>query len=1074
VADRTLTKALDRSAGTADTVAASPGADARRQAPADTFSGLAGDHYELGDEVARGGMGRVIRAFDRRLGRVVAVKLLVDDTPSRRERFAREAQITARLQHPGIVPIYEAGTLDSGDLAYAMKLVSGRELQVAIDETDKLADRLPLVPRIIEVVEAIAYAHREGVMHRDLKPSNIILGEFGETVVIDWGIAKELDAPVADVADEPAPPTSTELTRPGSVVGTPAYMAPEQAAGEDVDDRADVYALGAILYHVLAGRRPYDGRDGTAVIAQVVVGPPPALDTIEPHVPAALAAIVRRAMDRDPAGRYSARELADELRRFTTGQLVASHRYTLGERIARWIRRHRAAVAVGTIAFVMLAGGAIAGTWRIVQERDRAEEARVLEAARADDLLVARAATLATTNPTGAVGLLHQLPATATNWRAASDVLASAKLHGVPRAFPASHETSGLAISRDGTVAYSAGNDGVVRRLDLVGGDAAIIDHGSGRTMLELAGDERSLVIVDTTAALRFYDLATGAVSTVAVSSPVERVVTAGSRVVWTDKTQAVWFLARGDTTPRRIAFDAKKIDGMSISPDGNHLVVAADPDTAVFDLRGDEPAMVLRRAGGTGSLSWSADGSHLAVATFTGLDDIDMTGPVPATRTIRKGMTMSAVYVGDDIYFSDAQLLFRSGGEGMIVEIANQPATYAAAVATRDRAVFVTLTGTIGVVGRGGSATIRAPVSRLWRATASADATRFLVATEDHVLCYDAADVVPATLETLGPGGGFEGFAGSDRYLATQITDDWRLFDLATGKPTSLGAPGFATFASSAPDASYTLARLDKQRLVIVRPGHPAEQLGTKLVGMTVSAEQFELISETEVIDVTARDLARHPAWKSTEPIRSAVTASSHVAVATEHVVWRRLASGATDTISVPRSITTMVLAGDGTLYVASETTIYRCDVGGSLVEHAKLDKPAAALWFYDRVGVVAMDETGTLWTIAGPNAVPVRAMAEGLSTIRLAAHAPMVVGFSHFNELEIFDLETRLSWALGDGLGNVGISPDGRHVATPRNERTAIISIDLAADRAAYERQLEATTNLRIGDTPNQIIWP
>ncbi|HEV7557225.1 MAG TPA: serine/threonine-protein kinase, partial [Kofleriaceae bacterium] len=875
MADRTLTKAVDYSAGTADTVVASPGGDARRHAPRDTFSGLADKHYELGDEVARGGMGRVIRAFDRRLGRIVAVKLLVDDTPSRRERFAREAQITARLQHPGIVPIYEAGTLDDGGLAYAMKLVSGRELQAAIDETRELADRLPLVPRIIEVVEAIAYAHREGVMHRDLKPSNIILGEFGETVVIDWGIAKELDARVTDVADAPPAVTSAELTRPGSIVGTPAYMAPEQAAGDDIDERVDVYALGAILYHVLAGRRAYDGVDGTAVLAQVVVGPPAALDAIEPHVPAELAAIVRRAMHRDPAARYTARELADELRRFTAGQLVAAHRYTLGERIARWLRRHRAAVAVGTIAFVVLAGAAIAGTWRIVQERDRAEEARALEAARADDLLVARAATLAVTDPTVAVGLLHQLPATATNWRMARDVLASARLHGVPWAFPASHETDGLAISRDGTVAYSAGSDGVIRRLDLVHGNASIIHRAGGRAMLELTGDERSLVIVEPTAAIGFYDLATGAVRAIPVSSPVDEFSAAGSLFVWADKSHAVWLLARGESTPRRLAFDTRKIDGMLLSPDGSHLAIAAEPDTAIFDLRGDEPTMVLRRPGGMASLAWSDDGRHLALATFTGLTDIDLTGPVPATRLIRKGMTMAVVYIGDDIYYNDAQSLFRSDADGMVVQLAIQPATYASVVASHDTAVFATLTGTIAVVGRGGSATIRAPVSRLWRAAATRSATKFVVASEDHVLCYDAADVVGTSLDTRGPGGGVVGFAGNDHYLFSQVVDDWRMFDLAAGTTTALGKLGFAQVASSAPDASYTLASIDGRKLVLVRPGHPAEPLGTKVIGMPVSAELFELISNTEVVDVAVRDLSRHPAWTPLEPIRTAVTAS-------------------------------------------------------------------------------------------------------------------------------------------------------------------------------------------------------
>jgi hypothetical protein len=138
------------------------------------------------------------------------------------------------------------------------------------------------------------------------------------------------------------------------------------------------------------------------------------------------------------------------------------------------------------------------------------------------------------------------------------------------------------------------------------------------------------------------------------------------------------------------------------------------------------------------------------------------------------------------------------------------------------------------------------------------------------------------------------------------------------------------------------------------------------------------------------------------------------------------------------------------------------------------RLAKPIVAMWFYDRVGVVAMDDARVLWTIAAPGAVPERAIAEGLSAMQLAAHAPIAVGFSHDDQLQAYDLETRASWSLGDGLANVAIAPDGRHVATPRNERTAIIAIDLARDRDEYLRRLDAATNLRVGETPNQLVWP
>ena len=438
----------------------------------------------MGKEVARGGMGRVVRAVDRRLGRVVALKQLIDSTPRRRERFAREAQITARLQHPSIVPVYEAGWLEGGGLTYSMKLVSGEPLESAIAGAGPLVERLALLPRLIDVVDAVAYAHSQGVIHRDIKPSNIVLGEFGESVLIDWGVAKVLgddsvdpgepapaDPAAAEDAAGPAPPacrpdagdprsvtrtrTSDDappppdghteralgsgLTLPGSIVGTPAYMAPEQAAGDPVDERADVYALGAMLYHLLAGHHPYRGADSTAIVARVIAGPPPPLESAEPRVPAELAAVVARAMSRSLADRYRAAELAAELRRFTTGQLVAAYRYTARERAARWVRRHRAAVAVAAAALLLLAAGAALSAHRIVGERDQArtaradaERARAEAETRADQLTLGQART--EVSPRRALELLAQLSPGAPEWRGARVVAADAASRGVPRA----------------------------------------------------------------------------------------------------------------------------------------------------------------------------------------------------------------------------------------------------------------------------------------------------------------------------------------------------------------------------------------------------------------------------------------------------------------------------------------------------------------------------------------------------------------------------------------------------------------------------------------------------------------
>src|SRR5687767_13331697 len=216
------------------------------------------ERYTVIAEHARGGIGRILRARDEELGRVLAVKELLAPYPEAEARFVREALITARLEHPGIVPVHEAGRWESGEPFYAMKMVSGRTLKELVEEKKSLADRLSLLPHLIDVAEAIAYAHDRGVIHRDLKPANVIAGEFGETIVIDWGLAKAIGEPdVAEASRELEVPDG--LTRTGAVLGTPVYMAPEQARGEEVDARADVYALGAILYFLLCGSHPYEG-----------------------------------------------------------------------------------------------------------------------------------------------------------------------------------------------------------------------------------------------------------------------------------------------------------------------------------------------------------------------------------------------------------------------------------------------------------------------------------------------------------------------------------------------------------------------------------------------------------------------------------------------------------------------------------------------------------------------------------------------------------------------------------------------------------------------------------------------
>ncbi len=279
-----------------------------------------GDRYEVVDVAGQGGMGTVYRARDRVLDREVALKVLRPEMASDTlaDRLRREARVLARLEHPGVVPIHDAGTLTDGRVFYVMKLVRGARL----DAFAAGAALNEVLRAFLRVCETVGFAHVRGVIHRDLKPANIMVGPFGEVLVLDWGIArvsgqghkadgadKADEADEADRADREDTPPGTGGTAAGTVLGTPGFMAPEQAQGDVglVDERTDVYALGAIL-RAVAGAK----------------------------VPRPLASVWAKACAIDPGQRYaSAAELADEITRFLDARPVLAHRETVPERLGR-------------------------------------------------------------------------------------------------------------------------------------------------------------------------------------------------------------------------------------------------------------------------------------------------------------------------------------------------------------------------------------------------------------------------------------------------------------------------------------------------------------------------------------------------------------------------------------------------------------------------------------------------------------------------------------------------------------------------------------------------------------------
>jgi WD40 repeat protein len=503
ILDRTET--LAPRPGAASITVAAPG---RPEPYAEDVSHLAADdpeRYEPVGEHARGGLGRVVRAVDRRLGRTVAVKELLRHDPSNEARFLREAMITARLEHPGIVPVHEAGRWPNGDPYYVMKLVEGRTLKELIVEGATLRERLGLLPHVIAVADAVGYAHSEEVIHRDLKPSNVIVGSFGETIVVDWGLARDRKRNLPEPSDEILTAAGSGVsTVSGKVVGTPAYMSPEQARGDVVDERSDVYALGAVLYEVLAGSPPHADTTPQAVLDRVIAGPPRPLPMVVPGVPGELATIVRKAMARDPGARYpNAIALAEDLRRFTTGKLVSAHSYSTWERLRKKLARYRGVVAVAVASVLVLAAVGVESFRHVVAERNiarsqhhRAEDALGNAEKRKRELVLLQAETALPKDPTAALAWLKTYDIGASDRGKVVDVVDEALALGVARhVFRPGDWVYDAQFTPDGKALVAAVRDGVIRAYDLATGIETDLGHAPSapRTLVLSPGGELAI-----------------------------------------------------------------------------------------------------------------------------------------------------------------------------------------------------------------------------------------------------------------------------------------------------------------------------------------------------------------------------------------------------------------------------------------------------------------------------------------------------------------------------------------------------------------------------------------------------
>jgi WD40 repeat protein len=679
---RNAAETLDLDAGTA---APAPGRNAPANAlpaarPADHPAADVGDRYEIRHEHARGSHARVLLAFDRHTGREVALKEPLATAPSglpadeRAHRFLREARTTAQLDHPHIVPVHEIGRSADGAPFYTMRFVRGETLAARLRSCHGLAERLRLLGPFWDVCRAVAFAHRRGVIHRDLKPANCMVGEHGETVLLDWGLARgrgaaepAITASAVDVVEAPAettaaPPTAgadadAAATATGTLLGTPSYMSPEQAAGDPaaVDERADVWGLGAMLYEVLTGAPPFAGPDPLLVLHRVRTQAVPPVRARCADAPPELAAIAEKALARAPAARYpDAGALVEDVDAYMTGGRVRAYAYRVRDVVRRLVARHRAAAVAAATVLVVVVAALVAVTVAYRREsaaRHREHDERLTaqlhlaeaHAQRAQHLLGQRAllsaevfalASLAS-NPASAPGapraaeFVARHPASeAARLEARSALYRSRLRHitGLAGSFAVEDSARSVAISADGRHLAAADGGGWLRVWDAAtlrpamlvraheGGAYAVAFSPDGR-LVASGGKDGTVKLFPVGATAPTLTLPVGhVVRAIAVTPDGQRLATGG-----VGGQVRLWEVATGRVLASLAPPHTGQVRGLAFSRDGRWLASGSWDTTAkIWDARTLALKATLR--GHTNSLTrlaFSPDGDSLATASF-------------------------------------------------------------------------------------------------------------------------------------------------------------------------------------------------------------------------------------------------------------------------------------------------------------------------------------------------------------------------------------------------------------------------------------------------------------------------